>query len=566
MHPDNREGLQKLIGSDYTLQWIIGHGGMSTVWLADDTVADREVAIKVLKPEFSSNEEFLTRFQNEAIAAEGITSDNVVATYDYREVTTEAGYTVCFIVMEYIRGESLADMIAREGKLDEPLALDVVEQAAHGLAVIHGMGLVHRDIKPGNLMVTQNGTVKITDFGIAKAAAAVPLTRTGMVVGTAQYVSPEQAQGKKVTAATDVYSLGVVGYELLAGERPFTGDSSVSVALAHVNNEPPALSTTTSAPARELIEIAMRKDPAARFANGNELALAVQAVREGKRPPQQASAAMNRVATEPSPTAATQQLAAVAQPTTLHPEVARKQPEGLVERRPAVVPANVGPRPAKKKRSPLPWVLLALLALGGAGALGWALTSGPLAGDDSPEPATTSPEVVTEYVTSTEETPTSSSEPGRRQAPQVPQGTRQAPATQAPQNSGGNVPAPTQGGGQQGTYAPQQQPQQPQQEQPAPQPEAPAPTQVDPPQPSPVQPAPTGGQTQAPAPDLPPAPEVPEVPNVPEAPAEVAPEVAPAPQASPASPPGGANGLGTMPETGAGAPTMMIFDTPAGGA
>ncbi len=261
MNTENRDELQRLVGSNYQLQWVIGHGGMSTVWLADDVAGEREVAIKVLRPEFSSNEEFLTRFRNEALAAEGINSPNVVATYDYREVQTPAGFTMCFIVMEYIRGESLADLIAREGQLDEALALDVLEQAAHGLAVIHRMGLVHRDIKPGNLMLTQNGQVKITDFGIAKAAAAVPLTRTGMVVGTAQYVSPEQAQGFTVTPASDIYSLSVVGYEMLSGTRPFTGDSSVSVALAHVNNEPPPLPITVTAPARELIEIGLRKDP-----------------------------------------------------------------------------------------------------------------------------------------------------------------------------------------------------------------------------------------------------------------------------------------------------------------
>ena len=142
MNTENREDLQQLVGDGYQLQWIIGHGGMSTVWLADDLANEREVAIKVLRPEFSSNAEFLARFRNEALSAQGINSDNVVATYDYREADTDAGFTVCYIIMEYIRGESLADLIAREGQLDEALALDVLEQAAHGLAVIHRMGLV----------------------------------------------------------------------------------------------------------------------------------------------------------------------------------------------------------------------------------------------------------------------------------------------------------------------------------------------------------------------------------------------------------------------------------------
>lgn len=311
--------LQALVGSDYALQWVVGNGGMSTVWLADDLRNQREVAIKVLRPEFSDNEEFLSRFRNEALASEHIDSDNVVRTYDYREVTDDMGRTLCFIVMEYVRGESLADMLARKGRLEEDLALDVLEQAAHGLSIIHRMGMVHRDIKPGNLLITQNGQVKITDFGIAKAAAAVPLTRTGMVVGTAQYVSPEQAQGRDVTAATDVYSLGVVGYEMLVGQRPFTGDSSVSVAIAHINQAPPAMPTSVSAPARELIGIALRKDPAHRYADGNELALAVSATRMGQRPPQPKSAPLQHIAPQPAPTESTYALGATAQPTTVIP-------------------------------------------------------------------------------------------------------------------------------------------------------------------------------------------------------------------------------------------------------
>ncbi|OFQ55609.1 serine/threonine-protein kinase [Corynebacterium sp. HMSC074H12] len=329
---DNKKHLQELIGEDYQLQWIVGHGGMSTVWLADDVHNDREVALKVLRPEFSDNNEFLSRFRNEAKAAESIDSENVVATYDYRELE-DNGRTFCYMALEYIRGESLADLLAREGALPETLALDVMEQASHGLSVIHHMGLVHRDIKPGNLMITQNGQVKITDFGIAKAAAAVPLTRTGMVVGTAQYVSPEQAQGYEVGPTSDVYSLGVVGYEMLAGKRPFSGDSSVSVALAHISQAPEPLSTSISAPTRELIGMALRKDPNTRFADGNEFTNAISAVRQGQRPPQPKSAALAPIAAEPSPSASTEMLANMAHPTTVRPAVQPSTPEP--EERPA---------------------------------------------------------------------------------------------------------------------------------------------------------------------------------------------------------------------------------------
>lgn len=381
MNTENREDLQQLVGDGYQLQWIIGHGGMSTVWLADDLANEREVAIKVLRPEFSSNAEFLARFRNEALSAQGINSDNVVATYDYREADTDAGFTVCYIIMEYIRGESLADLIAREGQLDEALALDVLEQAAHGLAVIHRMGLVHRDIKPGNLMLTQHGQVKITDFGIAKAAAAVPLTRTGMVVGTAQYVSPEQAQGMKVTAASDVYSLGVVGYELLSGKRPFTGDSSVSVALAHVSAEPPALPISVSAPARELIEIALRKDPGQRFRDGNEFQLAISQVRQGLRPAQPGGHTQV-VATEPSATASTQMLASVAEERTSRPEGAYppSAARAVASRRPPAPPAPsraATPAPREHKSSKAGPVISAILLLALlAGGAAWAYSEG----------------------------------------------------------------------------------------------------------------------------------------------------------------------------------------------
>ncbi|AGG65504.1 serine/threonine-protein kinase [Corynebacterium callunae] len=323
------ERLQQLIGDDYRLQWIIGHGGMSTVWLADDIINDREVAIKVLRPEFSDNREFLSRFRNEAQAAENIDSEHVVATYDYREVPDPAGHTFCFIVMEFVRGESLADLLEREGSLAEDLALDVLEQAAHGLSVIHRMNMVHRDIKPGNMLITANGIVKITDFGIAKAAAAVPLTRTGMVVGTAQYVSPEQAQGKEVTAASDIYSLGVVGYEMMAGRRPFSGDSSVSVAIAHINQAPPQMPTSITAQTRELIGIALRKDPGRRFPDGNEMALAVSAVRLGKRPPQPRTEALMVQAEAPSPSASTAMLGKVARPATITQEAAPLRGSGI---------------------------------------------------------------------------------------------------------------------------------------------------------------------------------------------------------------------------------------------
>lgn len=407
---ENKDHLQELIGSDYELQWIIGHGGMSTVWLADDTRNDREVAIKVLRPEFSDNQEFLSRFRNEAESAESIQSDNVVATYDYRELE-DNGRKFCFMALEYVRGESLADLLARENTLQEELALDVLEQAGHGLSIIHRMGLVHRDIKPGNLMITQNGQVKITDFGIAKAAAAVPLTRTGMVVGTAQYVSPEQAQGKEVSPASDIYSLGVVGYEMLGGKRPFSGDSSVSIALAHINQEPEPLSTTISAPARELIRIALRKDPNTRYADGNEFTVAVSDVRLGKRPPRPKSIPPHQQAPEPSPSASTEMLADVAQPTTIHPAAVTPAPQ----RKAAPAPDN----DSKGGKSFLKGLgivaAIALLAAGGYAIMN--LMSSEV-GDSEPS-STQETSVVTEYRDpTTTQVETLEEDEGTNEAPQ----------------------------------------------------------------------------------------------------------------------------------------------------
>lgn len=277
--------VQDIVGDQYHVRRLLGRGGMSTVWLADDATSGELVAIKLLNQEYSDNYEFRQRFQNEAAAARSVNSPNVVKIVTYEEGDI-GSHGACYIVMEYIRGESLSQVLQRRRTLPEHLMLDVLEQTAHGLSAIHAANLVHRDIKPGNLLVTPEGTVKITDFGIAKAAEAVPLTRTGMVVGTAQYVSPEQAQGKQVSPATDIYSLGCVAYEMVAGARPFQGDSTVAVAVAHINEAPPALAPTVNPHIRELIGIMLRKNPQRRYADGRELAQAVLRVRAGHRSPQ----------------------------------------------------------------------------------------------------------------------------------------------------------------------------------------------------------------------------------------------------------------------------------------
>lgn len=430
--------VQSLIGNDYTLHFIIGHGGMSTVWLATDNRAGDEVAIKVLRPEFSDNNEFLSRFRNEAHSATSIVSDNVVATRDYREADDPAGHVFCFIVMEYVRGESLADMIARRGRLDEDQALDVLEQAAHGLAVIHRMRLVHRDIKPGNILVTERGVVKITDFGIAKAAESVPLTRTGMVVGTAQYVSPEQAQGRRVTAASDVYSLAVVGYELLSGHRPFGGESSVSVAIAHINETPPPLPADITPETRELIATCLSKDPQQRYADGNEMSHAISAVRFGRRPPEPRTAALARRAPEYHPTSTTRALGHATMPTTTIPSVTPPRPQVLPA--PPARRGYVQPPPPQKKRGMGGWLALVIvLVVLVAAAIYFLITtvdSGRSLNPRQPIPSTPSSPPVTQTVIETVEpsTPHTSTTP-----PTV--SFDDSPAPETPRNS--EEPTPT---------------------------------------------------------------------------------------------------------------------------
>ncbi|MBW8766537.1 MAG: serine/threonine protein kinase, partial [Geodermatophilales bacterium] len=228
-----------LLAGRYEITAPIATGGMGEVWKARDRVLDRIVAAKVLKREYTNDPSFLARFRNEARHTAALTHPNIASVYDYGETTDDAGSQLAFLVMEFVDGQPLVSILHDEGAMPVDWTLHVLGQSADGLSAAHRAGVVHRDIKPGNLLVRPDGVVKLTDFGIAQARDATPLTRTGMVVGTAQYLSPEQAQGLEVTAASDVYSLGVVAYECLAGVRPFDGASQVAIALAHINRPPP---------------------------------------------------------------------------------------------------------------------------------------------------------------------------------------------------------------------------------------------------------------------------------------------------------------------------------------
>ncbi|PTR25683.1 serine/threonine-protein kinase [Rhodococcus sp. OK519] len=274
-----------VIGGRYRLQRLIATGGMGQVWEATDGRLDRRVAVKVLKAEFSSDPEFVERFRIEARTTAQLNHPGIAGVYDYGETRDEAGANLAYLVMELVAGEPLNAVLARVGRLSIPHALDMLEQTGRALQAAHSAGVVHRDVKPGNILITPTGQVKITDFGIAKAVDASPVTRTGMVMGTAQYIAPEQALGQEASAASDVYSLGVVGYEALSGRRPFGGGGTLTVAMKHVQEPPEPMPADLPAPIRELIDITLTKDPAGRYANGGEFADAVAAVRAGHQPP-----------------------------------------------------------------------------------------------------------------------------------------------------------------------------------------------------------------------------------------------------------------------------------------
>jgi serine/threonine-protein kinase len=250
---------------------------MGEVWQAIDKVIERQVAIKILKEEYLGDKAFRERFRAEARHAALVNHEGIASVYDFGEEEGSA-----YLVMELVPGEALSTIIERERFLSAERVLDIVAQTASALHAAHQAGLVHRDVKPGNLLITPDGRVKITDFGIARAVDQVPLTATGQVMGTVQYLSPEQASGKSATALTDIYSLGVVAYEALAGKRPFTGESQVAIAMAHIKNPPPPLPESIPLAVRNLILACLAKKPERRPTSARQLARAAIAITRGR--------------------------------------------------------------------------------------------------------------------------------------------------------------------------------------------------------------------------------------------------------------------------------------------
>ncbi len=259
----------QLINDRYEIEKLVGEGGMANVYLARDTILDRKVAVKVLRGDLAGDEKFVRRFQREALSASSLSHPNIVEIYDVGE---DEGYF--YIVMEYIEGKTLKQLIKKRGVLSLPEAIDIMLQLLDALASAHDSYIIHRDIKPQNIMIKESGLVKITDFGIAMALNSAQLTQTNSVMGSVHYLPPEQASGKGSTIRSDIYSLGILMFEMLTGKVPFKGDSAVEIALKHMKEplpNPKELNPVIPVSVENIILKATAKNPKNRYKDVREM-------------------------------------------------------------------------------------------------------------------------------------------------------------------------------------------------------------------------------------------------------------------------------------------------------
>ncbi|NMB11853.1 MAG: Stk1 family PASTA domain-containing Ser/Thr kinase, partial [Firmicutes bacterium] len=264
----------EVLSNRYEIEDRIGEGGMALVYRAKDRLLHRWVAVKILREQYASDEDFVERFRREAQAAASLSHPNVVNIYDVGEVQN-----TYYIVMEYVRGINLKELIRKEGKLTPELSVDIALQVAAALGHAHRNHLVHRDIKPHNILITDEGRVKVTDFGIARAVSTSTLTQTGLVIGSVHYFSPEQARGGVSSEQSDIYSLGIVLYEMLTGTVPFTGETPIAVALQQLQDPVPSprkLDPSIPKPLEDVILKALAKEPQERFRSAEEFIQALQ--------------------------------------------------------------------------------------------------------------------------------------------------------------------------------------------------------------------------------------------------------------------------------------------------
>ncbi|KRE94090.1 serine/threonine protein kinase [Nocardioides sp. Soil774] len=249
------------------LQERIASGGMADVWSGLDDVLQRQVAVKIMRADPDNEEIFAERFRDEALHSAALMHTNITTVFDYGEDDH-----LTFLVMELVDGQPLSAVIRDQGALSPEIVRSVLAQAALALGVAHEAGVVHRDVKPANIIVREDGVVKLTDFGIARAMDAIGHTRVGEMLGTPNYISPEQAMGEQATGASDLYALGVVAHEMLTGTRPFDRGTPIATAMSHVNEPPPPLGDDVPPDLRAVVETLLEKDPTKRPANAHDVA------------------------------------------------------------------------------------------------------------------------------------------------------------------------------------------------------------------------------------------------------------------------------------------------------
>ncbi|GAA4239245.1 Stk1 family PASTA domain-containing Ser/Thr kinase [Actinomadura meridiana] len=362
----------RLLGGRYELETVIGRGGMAEVYRARDLRLDRVVAVKTLRSDLARDPTFQARFRREAQSAASLNHPSVVAVYDTGEDMI-GDTSIPYIVMEYVDGSTLRDLLRENRALLPDKALEVTDGILRALEYSHRGGIVHRDIKPANVMLTRQHEVKVMDFGIARAMAdtAATMTQTAQVIGTAQYLSPEQARGERVDARSDVYSTGCVLYELLTGRPPFTGDSPVAIAYQHVREEPvPPSQVDPQIPqwADAIVLKAMAKEADNRYQNANEFRQEIQRVLQGQPVASTAASTMLMGSQQPH---GTQVMSGY--PGPAHTQVRRPQDDyGLP---PARYDDDLPERGGAGKKAAL-WIGLAVLFIGGAALIGWMMSGG----------------------------------------------------------------------------------------------------------------------------------------------------------------------------------------------